>query len=315
MKTLDPIRYYDRRSGRQHTEKVFASSFLNWSYNSNAGRSLTALILSRKFVSALYGLYGRSRLSRKQVASFARKMNVDTTELLLPLEGYTSYNDFFTREIDVSRRITTSDPQVCIAPADGKMLAYTEVTADRTFRIKRSLFNLRRFLTNDRLAERFDGGTMIISRLCLADYHHFHFPVAGVPTRSVAVSGRYYAGGPYTRERLTAFYTDNYRMVTLINSEQFGTVAMAEIGAFTVGSIKQDYVPYRSVGTGDHKGHFELGGSTVVLLFERGAVRVDDDILEHTAEGLETYIRFGESTGRVPGYIPAKSALKGRARP
>ena len=314
MKTLDPIRYYDRRNGRLRTEKVFASGFLNWSYNSNAGRMLTALLLSRRFVSTLYGLYGRSQFSRRQVIAFARKMNVDAGELLRPLESYASYNDFFTREIDVSRRVTSSDPKVCVAPADGKVLAYTGVTADSTFRIKRSLFNLRCFLDNDRLAERFDGGTMIISRLCLADYHHFHFPVAGVPGAAVPVGGRYYAGGPYARKRPTAFYTENYRMVTRIDSKQFGLVAMVEIGAFTVGSIMQGYDSGRPVSAGDHKGYFELGGSTVVLLFERGAIKVDDDILGHTAEGIETYVRFGEPIGCVPGYVPARSALKGRVQ-
>ncbi len=50
---------------------------------------------------------------------------------------------------------------------------------------------------------------------------------------------------------------------------------------------------------GAHKGFFEVGGSTIVLVFEKGAIRFDDDLPRNTRSGLETYVRLGESVGRV----------------
>jgi phosphatidylserine decarboxylase len=88
-------------------------------------------------------------------------------------------------------------------------------------------------------------------------------------------------------------------MLTLIESDRFGTVAMIEIGAFTVGSIRQQFepgVPYRR---GDHKGYFELGGSTVVLLFQPGAIRLDEDLCTRSRMQMESYVRLGESLGRL----------------
>jgi phosphatidylserine decarboxylase len=226
-------------------------------------------------------------------------LGVDLGLLTRPLEDYKSFNDFFTRQIDLSKRPVNTDPEVCIAPTDGKVLAYPLLEPDTTFRIKRSFFNLRRFLCNHALAEQFAGGSMIISRLCMADYHHFHFPDSGVPHRAVAVPGRYHAGGPYALSTLIPFYTENYRMITLFDSDHFGQMAMVEIGAMTVGSIRQRYRPSEHLAKGAPKGYFELGGSTVALLFQRGTIKLDDDLCANTQNEIETYVHFGDSIGKA----------------
>jgi phosphatidylserine decarboxylase len=299
MKQIKPIEYYDRYRKSMEAEKVFAGAFLHWSYNSAAGRLLTSLVLRQKFVSALYGWYGKHRLSRRQIVSFAERMNVQIEELDRPLNDYASFNDFFTRRIDLSKRQMDTDPHTCIAPVDGKVLAYPWVDPERTFCIKRSLFNMRGFLGDDRLTQLFAGGAMVISRLCLADYHHIHFPVSGVPGRAIAIRGKYYAGGPYALRSLVPFYTENHRQVTVIDSDSFGQIAMVEIGAFTVGSIKQHYRPGEHTDKGARKGFFELGGSTVALLFQPGVIEIDEDLCSNTRRGIETRVRFGDSIGRT----------------
>ncbi len=67
----------------------------------------------------------------------------------------------------------------------------------------------------------------------------------------------------------------------------------------TVGSIRQCFTPQAPVARGDRKGFFELGGSTVVLLFEAGAMDLAQDLLDNTDAGLETYVRMGDSLGRA----------------
>ena len=86
--------------------------------------------------------------------------------------------------------------------------------------------------------------------------------------------------------------------------------SLPAFGAFTVGSIRQHFAPTLPVRRGDFKAQFEIGGSTVVLLFEPGAVWVDADILEYSCREIEVRVRCGESIGvRAAGRLcpPAPS--------
>lgn len=291
--------YYDRYSKMLRDERIYASGFLYWMYNSRLGQIATELVMKQKAFSRLYGWFHRQRWSRWKIKPFVESMNVDTEELLYLPEEYPTFNDFFIREIDPSKRTIRAEPHICIAPVDGKVLVYHSIDKEKTFRIKRSPFNLRTFVRDEVLAERFSDGSMAVSRLSLRDYHHFHFPDSGIPSKAVPIEGAYHAGGPYALRRLIPFFTENYRVCMLFESDHFGTVLIVEVGALTVGSIQQRYQPGLHVAKGDHKGFFELG-STVVLLFERGTIEFDEDLRRNTEREFETYVRFGDSIGRVP---------------
>jgi phosphatidylserine decarboxylase len=53
------------------------------------------------------------------------------------------------------------------------------------------------------------------------------------------------------------------------------------------------------VAKGDEKGYFAFGGSSVALLFEKGRIEFDADLLENTVNGFETYARVGERMAKV----------------
>jgi len=48
---------------------------------------------------------------------------------------------------------------------------------------------------------------------------------------------------------------------------------------------------------GEEKGMFLFGGSTVVLLLEKGKATLKDEILEASARGEETPVKMGEHIG------------------
>ena len=73
---------------------------------------------------------------------------------------------------------------------------------------------------------------------------------------------------------------------------------MVEVGATMVGSIVQTYTG-NVVKKGDEKGYFKFGGSTVVLIFEKNRIRIDDDLLINTLNGYETAIKAGERIGVI----------------
>ena len=220
-------------------------------------------------------------------------------ESLRPAEDFDSFNDFITRKIDMSQRPVASDPGVCVAPADGRILAFPVIDGATCFTLKHCSFNLHTLLRDDELAKRYANGALVISRLYLADYHHFHFPANGVAHDPLPLPGRYYATTPYSRRWVVPFFAENRRVLTLFDSEYFGRIAMIEVGAFTIGSIKQCFRPGDPVVRGEHKGFFELGGSVVTLLFESGTIALDPDLCDNTRAGLETFVRLGESIGRT----------------
>jgi len=294
------VQYVDRPSGQVESERVVAAGFLDWSYNTRLGRLCTRALLARRWVSRLFGFAARRSVSRSLIAPFARFAGIRLQDFIRPEEGFRKFDQFFTRQLQPGARPQEGDDDVCTSPVDAKILVVENLEPSRQIRVKRSLFNLRRLVTTKVLADRYAGGTAIICRLCLSDYHHVHFPVSGIAGEARAVDGRLYACGPYASRWLVPCYADNYRMITVIDSETFGSVVVIEVGAFTVGSIRQHYRPGYRVCRGDHKAVFALGGSTVVLLFEAGAIQVDDDLRRHSARELETRVRCGESIGRLP---------------
>jgi Phosphatidylserine decarboxylase len=70
-----------------------------------------------------------------------------------------------------------------------------------------------------------------------------------------------------------------------------------EVGALMVGKI----VNHREscfVLRGEEKGYFEFGGSTIVLLLEKDAVTLREDLLVNTLSGYETQLRLGNIIGK-----------------
>lgn len=248
----------------------------------------------------LYGWYGKRAWTRRKIEPFIRKMGIEVDELARPIRSFRSFNDFIIRKIDLARRPLPTDPRVCIAPADGRILVYRSVASETRLRIKHSHMTLSALLREPELAREFDGGAMAVIRLSLADYHHVHFPAAGTPGQPKPIAGKYFAVTPYAKSSPFDFYGENYRVVTRITSDEFGPMLMIEVGAFTVGSIRQCFVAGAPVARGAHKGYFELGGSIVILLFKPGRFAPDEDLCTNTALGFETRILMGQSIGRVP---------------
>ncbi len=293
--------YYDRQTRSLQQERVYAGRFLCWSHNTWAGRAATWLMLRQPFLSRCYGWWNRQRWSRRRIEPFAAAMGIRASESLRPLSEFDSFSDFFVRRIDPGCRPVARDPNVCVAPADGKTLAYPTVRRDQTFQIKGATFSLDTFLRDPALADQFDGGSMLIVRLHLADYHHFHFPAAAIPSAARLIEGKLHTVGPYAVRWPAVFYRENRRSITRLKTLRFGTIAMVEIGAFTVGSIRQCYLPGKAAAKGEHKGYFEMGGSTIVLLFERGVIGLDEALCQRTRLQIETMVRVGEPVGKLNG--------------
>jgi len=111
------------------------------------------------------------------------------------------------------------------------------------------------------------------------------------------INGYYYSVSPYAIKDNFKIFCDNKREITTLETENYGDVIISEIGATMVGGIEQTYIPNRDVKKGEEKGYFTFGGSSVLLLFEPGKIKIDNDILENTKKGYETKVSMGEKIG------------------
>ena len=296
--TAPALVYYDRERGSFRTEKVYARGFLHWLYNARGGGLLAWLLVGTPLPSRLWGALQRTRWSARRIPAFVERMAIDMSESAQGIAEFASFQEFFVRGWRPGARPVCSEPGVLVAPADGKVLAYSRVDGRARFRIKRALFDLEGLLRDDALAATFAGGSMIVCRLALADVHHFQFPDSGTPGAPRVIPGRYHAGGPYAERGLVPFFAENHRMVTPFDADHFGPMAIVDVGALTVGSIRQHFQPGAHVEKGDPKGWFELGGSTVVLLFREGVIELDADLCALTAREIECFVRMGRPLGR-----------------
>ncbi|MFM8618928.1 MAG: archaetidylserine decarboxylase [Opitutaceae bacterium] len=292
-----PIQFLNRRTGRIETEQVFGEGWLRFAYGNPVGRLSVWLIARRAIFSQWFGRRMSKPESALRVVPFITRYNLDVDEFAKSPFDYKTFNDFFYRALKPGARPITGGDDVAVLPADGRHLVFPDIDAAEGFYVKGAKFTARELLDDEELAARFAGGAMVISRLCPVDYHRFHFPVAGVPRESRLVQGWLYSVSPIALRRRIRYLVENKREVTVVDGSPFGPVAMIEVGATNVGSIRQSFVPGRPVAKGDEKGLFAFGGSCVITLFARGSIRFDDDLVAQSREQRETYARMGERLG------------------
>lgn len=292
---IAPIQFYNRYSDQIETEAVYGEKFLRWAYGNSFGRLTVALAVKRLWFSRWYGWRMDQPGSRKKIAPFIQKYAVNTDEFAAASSDFRTFNEFFYRKLKPGARPIASGGTVAVFPADGRHLAIQDLTAADTFYIKGQRFNLERFLGSRELADEFEGGALLISRLCPVDYHRFHFPVAGSVSPGVLLKGSLRSVSPLALRQNLSILWENRRVLTEIDSSEFGKVLMLEIGATCVGGIHQTYLSGSSLSKGAEKGYFSFGGSCVVTVYRKGAIQFDHSLLEHSAIGREVYARMGDS--------------------
>ena len=295
--SAEPIRYYDRYDRATKTEKVFGERWLRLAYENPVGRFAVWLFARRRFFSAYYGWKMNRPESALRIIPFIVDYGVDPKEFVKSPFDFRTFNEFFHRALKPERRPVAQGPGVAVFPADGRHLAFPDVGRAQGFYVKGAKFTLEDLLGDARLAARFAGGAMLISRLCPSDYHRFHFPVSGIPSEPRLVDGTLFSVSPIALRRNILYLVRNKRFVTLIEAPEFGTVAMLEVGATNVGSIVQAFVPGRACVKGQEKGMFAFGGSCVITLFAEGRIVIDADIVGQSGSCIETYARMGDRLG------------------
>lgn len=291
------IKYYNRRNKSYEIEKVAGEKILNWAYSSPMGMKLLEAIIKKRVCSSLYGWYLDRRISKNKVNPFIHKFNIDISIAEKSVMDFSSFNDFFCRKLKPNARKIDSDNHSLISCGDGKLYAYENINMDSLVQVKGFTYSIRELIKNDQVVKKYSNGTYLILRLCPTDYHRFHFIDSGICEGTRKIKGAYYSVNPVALQKVEKLFCENKREWSIFHSDHFGDVLYVEVGATCVGSIIQTYTPKKRVNRGDEKGYFKFGGSTVILFFESGKVRIDEDIIEQTKLGYESYVLMGETIG------------------
>lgn len=293
MKTIN---YINRASGEKKTELVPSERMLKWLYSSATGKVALHLLFKRKVISALGGWYMNTKLSAKRIPAFVDEHNINLAECQLSkIADFPTFNQFFYRKLKPETRPIGKN---LVSPADGKILAFQSITDVPKFFVKGSEFSIESFLQNKNLAGKYEEGAMAIIRLAPADYHRFHFPATGKVSVSKPIKGHYYSVSPLALQNSLEIFCENYREYCIQETEEYGNILISDVGATMVGSIIQTYQVNSVVKKGAEKGYFAFGGSTLVLLFEKGKIQFDADLISNTKNGLETSIKMGENIAK-----------------
>lgn len=260
-------------------------------YGTAPGRMMLKLILNSR-ADRLAVRFLRSSLSRPLVGWYVRRYDI-------PLEDWRSFRSF--REFFIRRRqggTFDTEPSHLISPCDGWLSAYS-IREDSSFSIKNSHYRLRDLVQDEALAREFQGGDCLIFRLCPSDYHRYCYIDNGYHRKCNYIPGTLHSVQPIACETYPV-YVLNRRCWTLMATEQFGPVVQVEVGALIVGGIVNEHEHIR-FSRGMEKGHFEPAGSTILLLFQKGRIRLLPALRDHLAQGGEYRVTQGMWIGTREG--------------
>lgn len=231
-----------------------------------------------------HGWFGRD--AQEAMPTFVEDFICDPNE---PYYGFTSWDNFFTRQFRKGRRPVAS-------PNDGAVIANScesapyriaqEVKALDCFWIKSQPYSLQHMLAMDPLTEQFVGGTVYQAFLSALSYHRWHSPVSGTIVKTRLIDGSYYAealsegfdpAGPNESQGYITQVATRALVFIEADNPDIGLMCVMFVGMAEVSSNEITVYEGQHVNKGDQLGMFHFGGSTHCLIF-RPEVKLEFDL-------------------------------------
>ena len=273
---------------------------------------LLQYILPKQRLTALAGHIARAHggaMTTRLIRWFVGKYSVDMNEAAdADIRSYKSFNEFFTRPLKAGSRPIAAADFVC--PVDGAISQFGSIDDHHMLQAKGHRFTTTQLVGGDAaLASQFRHGSFANLYLSPKDYHRLHMPCDGKLTRMIYVPGKLFSVNPVTARGVPNLVARNERVVCVFESVEHGLFVMVLVGATIVGSMAtvwhgvvnptrinrtsewaytdQDIV----LKKGEEMGRFLLG-STIVMLWKRGAIAFNEDWMP------ERKVRLGELMGQ-----------------
>ena len=356
----------ERKTGRLIREEEYGQKAIYFLYHHFIGRVLLKMLFARPYFSFLRGLYYNSFLSKKEIAPFVEKYGLSKELLKRNYQSFGAFfsrkeavylreagqentkekGEAWKEKIQGKRYGKEQEKgeegqQPFYATASGKVLAYKIDQEGKIIfpgnesdgksnplplEIKGNFYSIEKIMKAPCPAF-LKGGTLLVFRLSMPDYHRYIFPARGKLLRTKKIKGRLDS----VRKEAAHFkaFSENKREISLLELEDMGKILHVEVGAMLVGHI-HNHLGFKpsfdkvvechkekgiecckekeniQIGgknhlahcftAGEEKGYFSLGGSTIVELLSEKIV-IDEDLFENTRKGLETKLEIGERIG------------------
>ena len=207
-----------------------------------------------------------------------------------PHYGYTSWDNFFTREFRPGQRpiAGVGDDSIIINAAESTYFSLQkDVQLVNEFWIKGQPYSLTHMMNGDKRAKDFVGGTVYQAFLSADSYHRWHAPVSGQIVDMEIVPGTYYSepicygfdpdSGPVDLDPGADEASQGYisavaaRGLIWIQADNpdIGLMCMVVIGMAEVSTIDVTMPPNTPFTKGEELGMFHFGGSSHCLVFGR----------------------------------------------
>ena len=245
---------------------------------------------------------------------FIRRYNVDMSEALEPdPKAYPDFNSFFTRALRAEARpVVQETGQIC-CPDDGTISQLGDIQEEQIFQAKGHTYSMVELLGGSvERARSFIGGRFATMYLSPGDYHRVHMPLSGRLMEMTYIPGRLFSVAPDYTKSVPRLFARNERVACVFQTEA-GSMTVVLVGAIFVGSIETvwagEITPPRGKGIkvtsyaaddnviqlerGEEMGRFNMGGSTIIVLFGPGCVKWQSGLAS------ETRVKFGQALGRV----------------
>lgn len=271
-------------------------------------------LLPQHLLSRLTGRLADCRIGwikNQLIKAFIKRFNVDMSEALQEdPTAFSSFNDFFTRELKPDAREILADPSQLVSPADGAISELGELQHGQLMQAKGINYSLTRLLGGDlEKAQPFMGGSFATIYLSPRDYHRVHMPIQGRLLETIYVPGKLFSVNQATADNVPGLFARNERLVCFFETPA-GPMALILVGAMIVAGIEtvwdgQVAPPARQVTLrdfnnpqpvvlekGQEMGRFKLG-STAIVVFGPDAVEWREDLQNGTP------VRLGEALAKL----------------
>ncbi len=268
-------------------------------------------LLPKSLVSRAFGYLARLPLPQPLLESviswYSAKYGV-IAEYITPAGGFRTLDDFFTRKLKEGTHPIDCSSGCVVSPVDARVDRYGNITDTTIIQAKGIDYSVRDLIPSDTY-RKFLWGSFMTLYLSPGDYHRIHTPVSGQISGYFNIPGTLYTVQEWMVNGLRNLFIKNERLVSYIECAA-GTVGVCKVGALNVGRISLSYndivtnKTFRrlveklfapderiQVRAGDELGAFHLG-STIILLFQKGAVTFDE-----FAPGAK--VRMGARIGRL----------------
>jgi phosphatidylserine decarboxylase len=239
--------------------------------------------------------------------AFARRYGIDLSECP-DLEVYRTFGEFFARPLRPGLRPVAPGEEVVVSPVDGTVSETGIAAGGKLVQAKGIDYAAAALVADADLARRLEGGAYATVYLSPRDYHRIHAPLGGRILGWRYVPGALWPVNPASVRTVPGLFTVNERLVTVLETP-VGLCALAAVGATVVGRVRAFYdptVPHTNqpdgaprrrdyetplpIEKGQELAAFEMG-STVILMFEPGRVRLDPRLVPGAR------VRVGEAIG------------------